>query len=160
MRVVHLGLVLALVAGIGCSSDDPELERRGGEIPRPMPEPSEGGAGGGGAGTGGTSDLVPFCDALAVTRAKCQRCHGDPTENGAPVPFVTYDDFQASYFESKKWWQRAQEMVEIDYMPYVALNEPPTNLMPPVEPLTAEEKMTLLTWFQQGALPEGGTDCP
>jgi hypothetical protein len=45
-------------------------------------------------------------------------------------------------------------------MPYVALNDPPTSLMPPVEPLTAEEKATLLAWLEQGAEPEGGTDCP
>jgi hypothetical protein len=32
--------------------------------------------------------------------------------------------------------------------------------MPPVEPLTASEKATLLGWLKQGALAEGGTDCP
>jgi hypothetical protein len=45
-------------------------------------------------------------------------------------------------------------------MPPVALNQPPTNLMPPVEPLTADEKTTLLGWLEQGAKPVGGTDCP
>ena len=45
-------------------------------------------------------------------------------------------------------------------MPYVALNEPPFSLVPPVEPLTADEKDTLLGWLKQGALPEGGTNCP
>lgn len=107
-------------------------------------------------------ELVPFCDALAVVRAKCQRCHGDPLRNGAPVPFLRYEDFQAFYFEETqtRWWQRAWEMVERGFMPYVELNEPPTSLMPPVEPLTAEEKATLMKWFEQGATPEGGTDCP
>lgn len=47
-----------------------------------------------------------------------------------------------------------------NFMPYVALNDPPTSLMPPVEPLSDDEKQTLLTWLMQGALPEGGTDCP
>lgn len=46
------------------------------------------------------------------------------------------------------------------FMPFVALNEPPNPIMPPVEPLTADEKATLLGWLKQGALPEGGTDCP
>jgi hypothetical protein len=58
------------------------------------------------------------------------------------------------------WYQRAAQVVEIDYMPYVDLNNLPDPIMPPVEPLTAEEKATLLGWFAQGALPEGGTDCP
>lgn len=52
------------------------------------------------------------------------------------------------------------DAVAKDFMPFVALNEPPTNLMPPVEPLTVDEKATLLGWLEQGALPEGGTDCP
>lgn len=162
MRVIHVQLVLSLVGVAGCSSDDPQLERRGGEVPKPMMDPPKEGDGGGGgaAGAGGSGELVPFCDALAVVRAKCQRCHSNPTKLGAPVPFVTYDDFQATFFETKKWWQRAQDMVESGDMPYVALNDPPTSLMPPVQPLTADEKDTLMGWLQQGALPEGGTDCP
>jgi len=49
--------------------------------------------------------------------------------------------------------------VEDGTMPYVALNEGPDPIMPPVAPLTATEKTTLLGWLKQGALPEGGTDC-
>ena len=45
-------------------------------------------------------------------------------------------------------------------MPYVVLNEPPNPIMPPVEPLTASEKATLLGWLKQGMKPEGGTNCP
>jgi hypothetical protein len=98
---------------------------------------------------------------LAVVREKCQRCHGDPLQNEAPVPFLTYEDFHAPYSDSGfEWWQIAVGAVEGGGMPYVALNGPPTNLMPPVEPLTTEEKSTLLSWLKEGALPEGGTDCP
>jgi hypothetical protein len=82
-------------------------------------------------------------------------------QNKAPVPFLTYEDFQASYFDSGfKWWEIAVGAVERDGMPYVGLNGPPTNLKPPVEPLTVDEKSTLLGWLKEGALPEGGTDCP
>jgi hypothetical protein len=128
------------------------------------PSVGAGGAGGpagagGAAGADGETPIL-FCDALTVVRAKCQRCHTDPTENGAPVPFLTFEDFHEFYFADVKWWQRAQQVVEIDYMPYVALNDPPTSLMPPVEPLTPDEKATLMGWFMQGALPEGGTECP
>lgn len=169
-----MGASMMLLLAISCSEGDYELERRGGPFPAaPVADPplatggiagvGDGGApGGGNAGHGGADSeaLIPFCDALTVVRAKCQRCHSAPPQHGAPVPFVTYDDFQVSYFEQKKWWQRAQEMVEQGFMPYLELNDPPTSLMPPVEPLTADEKATLMGWFMQGALPEGGTDCP
>jgi hypothetical protein len=94
-------------------------------------------------------------------RSKCQRCHTDPPVNGAPVPFLTYEDTQAQYYASDEKWSDAMVgPVTRGFMPYVALNDPPTSLMPPVEPLTDDEKTTLLTWLKQGALPEGGTDCP
>jgi hypothetical protein len=146
-----LGVVLAL--STACS-DDPDLDRHGG----PLPDTSDGGAAGS-ATAGG--DPIAFCDALTVVRAKCQRCHGDPLKNGAPVPFLTFDDFYAPYGTSgSTYGEVAVRLVENDVMPYVALNDPPTSLMPPVEPLTADEKATLLGWLKQGLLPEGGTDCP
>jgi len=96
-----------------------------------------------------------------VVRAKCQRCHGDPLKNGAPVPFLTYQDFLAPYGNSgSTYGEIAVRLVENGTMPYVVLNDPPTSLMPPVEPLTAAEKATLLGWLKQGLKPEGGTDCP
>lgn len=169
--------ILGLTVGVGCSGDY-ELERKGGPFPTtPVSDSGSGGSGntsaagagggagevevgGGGAGAG-AADLIRFCDALVVVRTKCQRCHGDPLANGAPVPFVAYEDFQAQYYDTEfKWWEIAVGMVERDKMPYVALNEPPTSLMPPVEPLTPDEKATLMGWLEQGALPEGGTDCP
>ncbi len=140
--------LLTLLVALGCSASDTSLQRQGG------PLPGEGGA-------GATGDAVLFCDALAVIRAKCQRCHGDPPAHGAPVPFLTYADTQAPYFDTKmKFTDVMLPAVQRDFMPYVALNDPPTSLMPPVEPLTAEEKTTLVGWLQQGALPQGGTDCP
>lgn len=162
-----LSLGLPCLLFVACSEGEYELERRGGPFPTaPVNDPPLGMAGSptlgeAGASNGGAEAVAPvtFCEALNVVRDKCQRCHGDPPSNSAPVPFVTYDDFQAIYSEPKRWWQRAQEMVEIDYMPYLELNKPPTSLMPPVEPLTADEKATLMGWFMQGALPEAGTDC-
>jgi hypothetical protein len=147
-------LVLAALLSLGCSSNDTSLERQGG----PLPDPSSGGA----AGTGNVTDSpIAFCDALTVVRAKCQRCHGDPLKNAAPVPFITFDDFYAPYGTSTQTYgDVAVRVVENDVMPYVALNDPPTSLMPPVEPLTPDEKATLLGWLKQGLLPEGGTDCP
>jgi hypothetical protein len=104
---------------------------------------------------------VPFCDALTVIRDKCQRCHGDPLKNGAPAPFLTYEDTQKLYPTSDMTWADVMlPAVEKDIMPFVALNEGTKPIMPPVEPLTDAEKDTLVTWLKQGAMPTGGTDCP
>jgi hypothetical protein len=184
-KTLAVGASVALVAVVACSSGDYKLERRGGPFPtEPVtdePRPSGGGSGGavavepgaGGAaeptsgapaaaGAGGSPETpISFCAALVVVQAKCQRCHGDPITNSAPVPFLTYEHFQAQYYDTElKWWEVAVGMVERDVMPFVALNENPSLEGPPVEPLTAEEKATLLGWLKQGALPEGGTDCP
>jgi hypothetical protein len=158
MRRAVAGLLLLLTLAVGaCASDDAELQRRGGPLPDAMEDPPEAAAGAAGVGGGG----VPFCAALEVIRAKCQRCHSDPPQNGAPVPFLTYEDTQASYFDTdRKWSEMMLNAVTKGFMPFVRLNDPPTSLMPPVQPLTDEEKATLLDWLEQGALPEGGTDCP
>lgn len=172
-----LGLALLTIVLLACS-EDPDLERRGGAPPVPNEDPVDmmpgiggnagegmsGGAAGvesGGAGEVVEPPAVAFCDALAVVRDKCQRCHTEPLKNGAPVPFLTFEDFQAPYGSSgSTYGEVAIRAVEQDVMPYVALNEPPSNIMPPVEPLTVEEKDTLLTWLKQGRQPVGGTDCP
>ena len=146
--------VLAALSNLGCSSGDTSTERRGG----PLPNTSDGGAAGSEPGGDGP---IAFCDALRVVRAKCQRCHGDPLRNAAPVPFITYEDFQAPYGGSQfTYGDVAVGVVEDDIMPYLALNDGPDPIMPPVEPLTASEKATLLGWLKQGMKPEGGTDCP
>lgn len=159
VKVSVLGVVmLAALAIVGCASDDPEVERRGGDLPDTSGTGGEGAAAVGGAASG---DTVPFCDALQVMRAKCQRCHGDPLANSAPAPFLTYEDTQAQYYDTdRKYSDVMQSVVERDIMPYVSLNDGPSPIMPPVEALTADEKATLLGWLKHGALPTGGTDCP
>jgi len=116
----------------------------------------------GGAGTGGTaSGGVAFCEALEVIRDKCQRCHQAPPQHGAPVPFLTYEDTQAPYYTTNRTWSDAMVgAVDRGNMPDLAQNDPPASLTPPVAPLTADEKVTLMDWLAQGAKPEGGTDCP
>jgi hypothetical protein len=163
MRAQALVLLSALV--LGCSDSETTLERRGGPLPEeatggaetgpPLPEDATGGAGG-----ADTAPPVAFCEALTVLRAKCQRCHQDPPQNGAPVPFLTYEDTQARYYTTtKKFSDVMLSAVEQDFMPYVLLNEADPPIMPPVEPLKPEEKTTLLGWLKQGALPVDGTDC-
>lgn len=147
-----LGLVIMGLA-LACA-EDPEVVREGGPLPG---EPGEGGRDG-----NGDAEPVPFCAAFEVVAAKCQRCHGEPLQFGAPVPFLSVEDFHRPYGSSStlEYWDVAIDQVESDQMPYVGVNEPPTSAMPPVESLTADEKATLLGWLKQGATAEGGTDCP
>lgn len=138
---VLLGSALA-VACSGSDANDPD-------------GPSDGGA-----GTSGAGRPIPGC-VLRVIQDKCERCHGDPLQHGAPVAFFTVDDFQARYYESdSKWWEVAAAQVEGDAMPFVALNNLPDPIMPPVEPLTADEKATLLAWLKAGAPEDAGSVCP
>jgi hypothetical protein len=158
-RIACFLFVSLAFTAAACGNDDPDVERRGGTIPDP-----QGDGGDEATGAGGASELgapVPFCDALKVIRDKCQRCHGNPLQNGAPAAFLTYEDTQKLYPNSDMTWADVMlPAVEKDIMPFVALNEASKPIMPPVEPLTAEEKTTLVTWLKQGAEPEGGTDCP
>lgn len=159
---------LLLMGLVGCS-DDPDLEHRGPSAPTPIgdggePSVSMGGQAGqvsedGGAGGRGVPPIT-WCQALVVIENKCQRCHQDPPKNGAPVPLLTYEDTQLQVTDEKRFYQSMLDAVKSGFMPYVALNDPPSNLMPPVEPLTVEEKATLLGWLDQGGTAEGGTDCP
>lgn len=152
LRLPTLLAVMVVGLSVACA-EDPDVEREGG------PQPTDGGSDSGGTGSG---KPVSFCAAFEVVAAKCQRCHTDPPENGAPVPFLGLDDFHRPYGSSDKqeYWQAAIDQIERGLMPYTSLNDPPTSLMPPVEPLTDDEKATLLGWLRQGATDEGGTDCP
>lgn len=138
-------LLLGSLLAVGCSSDDSEPDT----------------SGGGSAGTsgGGGDSAIPSC-VLTIVQDKCQRCHGDPLKHGAPVAFFTANDFQASYFESDLTWAEvAADRVEDETMPFVALNNLPDPITPPVEPLTPDEKTTLLAWLKAGALPDDATVC-
>lgn len=151
LRLPMLLGVMILGLAVACA-EDPEVEREGGPFP---PDPS-----GDGGSDPGDGPEVAFCAAFEVVVAKCQRCHTDPPQFGAPVPFLELDDFHRPYGnDSKEYFQAAIDQVENDLMPYTTLNDPPTSLMPPVEGLTKSEKATLLGWLKQGATDKGGTDC-
>ncbi|HYP86494.1 MAG TPA: hypothetical protein VEQ59_00035 [Polyangiaceae bacterium] len=148
-------LLASLIVGLALAcSADPDVEREGGQVP------SE--TGGTDQGAGGAMPAVSYCAALSIVQDKCQSCHADPPKHGAPVPFLSAADFHHPYGSSGtvEYWEVAIDQVESGTMPYVVLNNPPTSLMPPVEPLSATEKATLLGWLRQGATEEGGTDCP
>jgi hypothetical protein len=153
MRWASLVLVAIVCA---CGDHEPELERRGGPIPDPDVTPTPPACGTHGAGgEGGAPEVrVAFCQAEKVLHEVCQRCHQNPPLHGAPFPLVTYQDTQEPFGPGKLRWQRMEEVVESGFMPLRGL-----LMDPPVEPLTCEQKSTLLGWLAQCAQPEGGTDC-
>lgn len=163
-------LAMLLLAAIAAGCGDLSSERRGG---RALPDLTAG-AGGGEAlpdagtsagsnegGAAGAVDVPPvaFCEAYAIINCVCQQCHQSPPLNGAPIPLMTYEDTQAPFplaTSSRRVWQTMQSVVASDFMPYTGN----AKVMPPVQPLTPEQKSTLLTWLMEGAHDEGGTDCP
>jgi hypothetical protein len=102
---------------------------------------------------------VTWCQALVVIEASCERCHNDPQQNGAPFPLLTYEDTQPLYgtVAPREVWKRMQDWVGKDFMPPVS----PATMMrvPPVAPLSCEQKSTLMRWLHEGAKSTGGLDC-
>lgn len=114
---------------------------------------------GDGAGRTTAAELT-YCDVAPILAAKCERCHGNPTDHGAPFPLVSYADTQEpSPLPNDSERTRAADMlsaVESNNMPFKSL-----PLDPPVSPLTCEERSTLLGWLRKGAFPppEDREDC-
>jgi uncharacterized membrane protein len=101
-----------------------------------------------------------FCDVRPILQSKCQRCHQDPTKNGAPFPLLSYADTQVSAATTdrpeRKRYDQMRSAVESGIMP-----DRSQELDPPVSPLTCEEKATLLAWLRAGAppAPDGTSEC-
>jgi uncharacterized membrane protein len=137
---VPFGAALALhaaLSGVACASPDGEL----------LPSMD----------TSGSEAVLGFCDAAAVVAAKCTRCHSEPPANGAPFSLEGYDAMTApaplASNPSRTRADRMRAAVESGEMPYVTL-----ELDPPVEPLSCEERTTLLTWLDAGAPPPADGD--
>jgi uncharacterized membrane protein len=112
------------------------------------------GASEGAGAAGSTQQRVPdWCEARAVLIDKCQRCHSDPPEHGAPYPLVTFEDTQRLDSAGNPRSDRIAAAVESDYMPARFL-----TLKPPVEPLTPDQRELLLAWCRSGT-PNAGADC-
>ena len=112
----------------------------------------------GAVGAAGAAGAAPqsgpdWCAARAILRAKCQRCHSEPQENGAPFALLTYADTQAEDRAGTPRFEKMKAALESDYMPPQFL-----KLTPEVEPLLADERSTLLTWLA-GEPPLDSVDC-
>lgn len=108
-----------------------------------------------GCGSDGPSDAaVGFpCEVERILQAKCQRCHGDPLQNAAPFPLLTWEDTQVSR-GSSRIYERIKIAVSSRFMPLMI-----SGLDPPVEPLTTEERAALLDWLEEGAQAVPLADC-
>jgi hypothetical protein len=146
----------ALVALVACT-EDPTLDRVG--------------------GSGSNNDARPECPQVAadaqprflpcnveaVLRAKCQRCHNSkavldrcyPAKTcvRGPFPLLTWSDTHALQ-GSTPTFELMRRAVESGLMPFQT-----TDISPPVEPLDAEEKATLINWAKACA-PAGSKACP
>jgi uncharacterized membrane protein len=107
-----------------------------------------------GADGGGHLGMEPdFCEARTVLRDKCQRCHQEPTLNGAPFPLLTYDDTQVVDRKGVPRFEKMKAAIESDYMPPTYL-----ELDPAVEPLSPSERAALLGWLASDP-PLDNPDC-
>lgn len=103
------------------------------------------------------ADPGEFCDAFAIIREKCVRCHGSPPSHGAPFSLDSYDATQVPSRDGKTIRaDRMGQVIASGFMPLKSL-----RLDPPVEPLSCEEKATILEWVARGAPPppEDDPDC-
>jgi uncharacterized membrane protein len=95
-----------------------------------------------------------WCQVQTVLEQKCQRCHTDPPEHGAPFSLVTYEDTQVADRSETPRFERIRDAVESEYMPATWV-----KLDPPVESLTKNERAVILDWAEAGGEPTGGTRC-
>jgi hypothetical protein len=101
---------------------------------------------------------VTWCAAYKVINCSCQQCHQNPPLHGAPIPLMIYADTQAPFptpMSSGTVWQEMQTVVGNRFMPFTG---DPT-VMPPVQPLSDDQRNTLLTWLSEGATDAGGQNC-
>lgn len=93
------------------------------------------------------------CDVQTVLDAKCLRCHGATLEFDAPYALTSFEQFHEVLGE-KPVYDIVKRTIEDDYMPPVVIQTDP-----PVEPLTADEKATTLSWLEAGASAAERTTC-
>lgn len=86
-------------------------------------------------------------DALA---AACGDCHGEVPSFGAPMPLVTFADFQVPALTdpTRKVHALVAERLVTDVKP-----------MPPTGDITEEQRTVLLDWIAAGALEDPTADC-
>lgn len=96
-----------------------------------------------------------WCSVQTVLVLKCQRCHGEETQQGAPFALVSYHDTQVVNAAGKPRYELIAAAVSSEFMPPAFL-----KLMPPVEPLMEPERAALLDWCDRGAPGPSASEPP
>lgn len=151
---------VGLAAASGCNADvettcyGGPCEGTGG-APATTSSPGGGGAGGSG-GSGGAAACVADgakgdipCEVHAVLQAKCQTCHNDNHDNGAPIDLLACERFhELDCGQLKTRADVARDYITSGFMPLGGGT------------LTADEKKTLLDWLDACAPCEAaGSAC-
>jgi hypothetical protein len=91
-----------------------------------------------------------------VIHKKCNPCHVDPTNLGAPWPLLTYEDTQPAFdTHGKLRYQRMREVIQADGSPHMPLQSDKIV----VAPLTDAEFATLNGWLACATPTEQGKGC-
>jgi hypothetical protein len=141
-RFLTISVASFAFAGAGCSSKNAEIA----------------GAKDGGGGTPTSTVTSLPCDVDQVVVERCQSCHSDPPVNGAPMPLVTWDDFQAATPSDStatetavgfKVYQAVEERIHDTKSP---MPQPPNPL------LDSADLATMDAWLN-GGTPKGTAAC-
>jgi hypothetical protein len=148
-------LVLSVV--IGCNGAGGPSPTPDGSVPTHIPD-----GGMASCADAGTGTFFP-CDVERVIAVKCRRCHDHPAVLAgclaqkscyqAPFPLVTWSDTRRALGD-KRVVDYLAGVIERDEMPFKT-----ESIQPPVEPLTADEKSTILAWARACA-PAAAMGCP
>ena len=162
MRALLFAALGASVLAGACGDHEFDIDRVGGPLPAPIAgaggEAGTAGSGGATVDAGSDGATVPDnpafpCDVREIVEGVCRRCHQAMPEGGhmPPFPLETWEDTQVEYF-NRPIWERMLDAVKSGFMPLAA----PPLLDPPVQPLTMEQKETMMTWLEGGAIPVDG----
>lgn len=148
-ELLRLCILLPLLAA--CTEHDAKTDRVGNPIPD----------------SGLSCGLEPDpeaqfpCAVEKILKEPCQRCHSNPTKNGAPFPLVVWNDLLFDY--SGPAYEAMYKAVKVDFMPYCADGSCSEKVVselvggvPP--PLTPTQKQTLLDYLICPQ-PEYGLTC-
>jgi len=94
---------------------------------------------------------VTYCDVQPIVASRCERCHAEPPEHGAPFPLTDYAATQAHY-QGEPIYERMARAVRSGAMPPVTL-----PVEPPVVDLDEDEVELIGAWSDAGA-PSGDCD--
>ncbi|MGO8998468.1 MAG: hypothetical protein ACLQVI_34545 [Polyangiaceae bacterium] len=117
-----------------------------------------GDAGAGDDATVGVGTPLP-CDVNAVVVEHCQGCHSNPPQNGAPMPLVSWEDFQAKTPADSLGPQPITGTYVYQTAQFRISDANAIMPQPPNPPLDAADLATMNAWLGAGAPKTDGAVC-